>query len=410
MEVFRLNFKQINELKELTDQELVDYVLTLKEDIPEMKVQFLEGQDNIQQDEYEYTLQDIQKYLSFNKENHIMICPTVDERENDIFQKIVFSTKDKKDRFPSSKFLNLVTGVVQNELLGISIFVFGYYKITRKFSDFRFINKNRVQEQQELYLYNFENKTFDHINIKEKNSTKVDDYNNRLEVVKYIKKRLKKLDFLYLEALDKILSYKRKDNSKEAIFHYLEEMKIFLTEAFPQGMRVKKLFFNITSEEHEAIIVESQIILKEIEKLQHELSEIADDTIFKTEEVRYFTKVKKFFKTKDEKSVQSKAGFFVYKETEFPNAAEIEKRNYLTDNPANELQQIILIDDDLKLQEEIERIFTSDELEIIDDLVTNCPDVTHFKLEFFELVKPKKLPNEKRSQYSQYFYPTEESE
>lgn len=408
--MFCLFFKDINQLKELTDQELVDYVLTLKEDIPEMKVQFLEGQDNIQQDEYEYTLQDIQKYLSFNKEKHIMICPTVDEREHDIFQKIVFSTKDKKDRFPSSKFLNLVTGTVQNELLGISVFVFGYYKITRKFSDFRFINKNRVQEQQELYLYNFESKTFDHINVKEKNSTKVDDYNNRLEVVKYIKKRLKKLDFLYLEALDKILFYKRKNNSKEDIFHYLEDMKIFLTEAFPQGMLVKKLFFNITSEEYEAILVESQNILKEIEKLQHELSEIADDTIFKTEEVTYFTKVKKFFKTKDEKSVQSKAGFFVYKEAEFPNAAEIEKRNYLTDNPANELQQIILIDDDLKLQEEIERIFTSEELEIIDELVSSSPDITHFKLGFFELVKPKKLPSEKRSQYSQYFYPTEESE
>lgn len=399
-----MNFKSLEEIKSLTDQELLEYVVLLKE-TPELEIQYLTDSDNIEQDEYEYSFDEIKTKIRFDSINHKMYVPHVDEREHDIFQKIVFSNSNKKDRFPSVKFLNLVDGTVQNELLGISTFTFGYYKIIKKFSDYRFINKSRVQEQVETYLFNYKSKKFEQIDIKDKKSPKFEEYNKRMEIIKYIKKRLKRLDFKYLESLDKQLFYKRKNNSKEEIQSYLQQTYKFLKDSFPTGMLVKKLFFNITSDEYAALIHESKNILEQIEKLQTELDEIPEDIKLKKDQVIYFTSYRDFFQEKPEK--EDSFGFFDFEGEEYPNVAQIEKRNYLTDYPANELQQVVEeLDDEEKLIQEIERIFDKDELAEIEAIINKKANqhITPFKLDFSNFIESKKLPPEKRSQYANYFF------
>lgn len=399
-----MNFKSLEEIKSLTDQELLEYVVLLKE-TPELEIQYLTDSDNIEQDEYEYSFDEIKTKIRFDSINHKMYVPHVDEREHDIFQKIIFSNSNKKDRFPSVKFLNLVDATVQNELLGIATFTFGYYKIIRKFSDYRFINKSRVQEQVETYLFNYETKKFEQIDIKDKNSPKLEEYNKRVEIIKYIKKRLKRLDFKYLESLDKQLFYKRKSNSKEEIQAYLQHTYNFLEGSFPTGMLVKKLFFNITSKEYEVLINESKNILERIEILQEELNEIADGTNLTQEQTLHFTKEKYFFSEKPEKT--DEFGFFTYEGEEYANVAQVEKRNYLTDYPANELQQALEpLTDEEQLIQEIGRIFDIEELQAIEDIINDEENqhITPFKLAFFKFIESKKLPPEKRSAYTDYFF------
>ncbi len=369
-----------------------------------MEIQYLEGNENISTDEYEYDFDEIKTLVRFDSQNHKMICPFTDERENDLFQKIIFSSTNKKDRFPSVNFLNLIEGNIENELFGIVTFTFGYYKIVRKFSDYRFINKNRVQEQKEMYLYNYETKLFEQFDMKDKKSPKMEEYNQRRQTVKYIKKRLKRLDFKYLEALDKQLFYKRKDNTKESMLDDLQTMYNFLETTFPSGMLIKKLFFNITLEEHDALVTESKNILKRIKKLQSELDEIPDNTTLSQEQISYFTSEKVFFKSTPEKSTKIDFGYFVIEEKEYPNAAQIEKRNYLTDYPLNDLQQVVVVDDEEKLKEEINRIFNDTELKEIQTMVDENPTITTFKLAFMTYVKPKKLHPEKRDLYTHYFF------
>lgn len=404
MGVFCLEFKQIDELKELTDQEFMNYVIWLKDNTPEMTVQFLEGEQNISQDEYEYELDDILKYLKYDVTKHIMICPKVDERESDLFQKIIFSEKDKKDRFPSTKFLNLVDATIQNELYGIATFVVGYYKITRKFSDYRFINKNRIEERKEIYLYSYENKRFEQIELKDK-TPNVEEYHKRMKVVKYIKKRLKQFDFAYLEAFDRQLSYKRENNSKEAFLLYLQTLYSFLQEPFQQGMLVKKLFFNITTDEYNALLKYNESLLVIIESLQEELHQLEDGYEIKQNEMEHFTQVNKFFKPAAEKSNASKFGYFLLEkdETEYPNLGQIEKRNYLTDNPMNELQEVFTEGELDKMKEEIERIFTKEELEKIYALLEANVDKSTFRIEFKNITDSKKLASDKRTAYHDYF-------
>lgn len=403
-----MNFKQIDELEELTDQELLDYVIWLKESTPVMEIQYLEGNDNLQSDEYEYDFDEIKTMVRYDSTNFKMICPFVDEREDDIFQKIIFSTTNKKDRFPSVRFFNYIDGSIENELFGIVTFIFGYYKIVRKFSDYRFINKNRSQEQTEMYLYNYETKAFEQFDIKDKKSPKREEYNQRKQVVKYIKKRLKRLDYKYLEALDKQLFYKRKNNTKEEMLADLQRTYDFLESSFPQGMLVKKLFFNITSSEYEALLQESKNILERIEILQSELHEIPDNTKLSQEQISYFTSEKVFFKSTPEKSSQDEFGYFVIEEEQFPNVAQIEKRNYLTDYPLNDLQQVVEeLTDDEKLIQEINRIFDTEELEEIEKIINkeeNKTNILGFKTDFINYIKPKKLPKEKRSLYADYFF------
>ncbi len=408
MEVFCVNFKHVNELQELEDQELLDYVIWLKESTPVMEIQYLEGADNIPNDEYEYEFDEIKTMLRFDSKNHKMICPFVDEREQDIFQKIIFSTTNKKDRFPASNFINYIDGSIENELFGIVTFIFGYYKIVRKFSDYRFINKNRSQEQKEMYLFNYETKVFDQFDIKDKKSPLLEEYNQRKQVVKYIKKRLKRLDFKYLEELDKQLFYKRKNNTKEEILVDLQKTCDFLKGSFPQGMLVKKLFFNITSQEYDALLLESKNILERIEILQSELLEIPDNTKLSQEQISYFTSEKVFFKSTPEKSTKIDFGYFILEEEQFPNVAQIEKRNYLTDYPLNDLQQVVEeLTDEEKLIQEIDRIFDTEELEEIEKIINkeeNKTSILGFKTDFVNYIKPKKLPPEKRSLYADYFF------
>lgn len=401
-----MDFKYVNELKELTDQELLDYVIWLKELTPVFKIQYLEGEDNLPQDEYEYDFDEIKTMLRFDSKNSTMICPKVDEREQDIFQKIIFSKTNKKDRFPSCNFINLVDGTIENEIFGIATFVFGYYKIVRKFSDYRFINKNRSQEQTEMYLYNYQTKVFEQFDIKDKRSTKLEEYNKRRQVVKYIKKRLKRLDFKYLEALDKQLFYKRKNNTKEFMLEDLQRTYDFLEGPFPTGMLVKKLFFNITSDEYAALLDESKNILERIKILQEELHEIPDNTKLTQEQILHFTKEKHFFEEKPEK--EDSFGFFDFEGEEYPNVAQIEKRNYLTDNPLNELQQVIEpLTDEEKLIQEIGRIFEIEELKEIEAIVNkkaNQQNILGFKTDFIKCIETKKLPPEKVSLYANYFF------
>lgn len=405
MGVFCLNFKSLEEIKSLTDQELLEYVVLLKE-TPELEIQYLTDSDNIEQDEYEYSFDEIKTKIRFDSINHKMYVPHVDEREHDIFQKIIFSNSNKKDRFPSVNFLNLVDATVQNELCGLATFTFGYYKIVRKFSDYRFINKSRVQEQVENYIFNYESKKFEQIDIKDKKSPKFEEYNKRVEIIKYIKKRLKRLDFKYLESLDKQLFYKRKNNSKEEIQSYLQQTYNFLKDSFPTGMLVKKLFFNITSDEYKALMYESKNILEQIEKLQTELDEIPEDIKLKKDQVIYFTSYRDFFQEKPEK--EDSFGFFDFEGEEYANVAQIEKRNYLTDYPANELQQVIEpLTDEEKLIEEIGRIFEIEELKEIEAIVNkkaNQQNILGFKTDFIKCIETKKLPPEKVSLYANYFF------
>ncbi|MGM2821314.1 hypothetical protein [Bacillus cereus group sp. Bce001] len=80
--------KTIEELEEMNPKEFLDYIVRLKDNTPEFKVVYWEGEDNINDDEYEYEIEDIVQYLNYdNTEKYCVYCPHVDERKKDIFNK-----------------------------------------------------------------------------------------------------------------------------------------------------------------------------------------------------------------------------------------------------------------------------------------------------------------------------------
>ncbi|MDZ4508467.1 hypothetical protein ORM40_27715 [Bacillus cereus] len=402
--------KTIEELEEMNPKEFLDYIIYLKDNTPELKVVYWEGEENINDDEYEYDIEDIVAYLKYdNVEKYCVYCPCVDERKKDIFNKVVFSKKGKKDRFPSCRYLNLIEGNIENELCGLAIFKFGYYKVDRKYTDFRFPNKSRVFEQLEHSYFDYENKEFIQVDIKQKKDEKTQEYLRRKKIVKYIKKRLKAIDLDYLESFDLSVATKRNGDTAKAIAEYLVKKRDFFEGKVKLGMLVKKLFFNIITEEYNVIISYVNEMIEEINTTLEALSEredednvIMDRDFYKEYIELILDKVNLFFAPESEdKTSRSALGSFIFKEETYHNIAAIEKRVYLTDLPYNDLQDT---DEEQEIDEvmmEFERVFTKEERE---EIFSNyiAGEEKDFKTWFVKFVKPKKLPIEKVELYTAF--------
>lgn len=402
--------KTIEELEEMNPKEFLDYIMYLKDNTPELKVVYWEGNDNINDDEYEYEIEDIVAYLKYdNTEKYCVYCPFVDERKKDIFNKVVFSKKGKKDRFPSCRYLNLIEGNIENELCGLAIFKFGYYKVDRKYTDFRFPNKSRVFEQLEHSYFDYENKEFIQVDIKQKKDEKTQEYLNRKKIVKYIKKKLKAIDLDYLESFDLSVATKRNGDNAKAVAEYLIKKRDFFEEKVKLGMLVKKLFFNITTEECDVIIPYVNGMIEEIDATVKALSEkedeenvIMDHAFFKEHIETILDKVNLFFAPESEdKTSRSALGSFTYEGETYHNIAAIEKRVYLTDLPYNDLQDT---SEELEVDEvmlEFERVFTKEEIDEIYAHYISGKE-KDFKSWFVSFVKPKKLHIDKVQLYTDF--------
>lgn len=405
--------KTIEELEEMNPKEFLDYIIYLKDNTPELKVVYWEKEKNINDDEYEYEIEDIVQYLKYdNTEKYCVYCPFVDERKKDIFNKVIYSKKSKKDRLPSCRYLNLIEGNVENELCGLAIFKFGYYKVERKFTDFRFPNKSRVFEQLEHSYFDYENKEFIQVDIKQKKDEKAQEYLRRKKIVKYIKKRLKAIDLDYLESFDVSDSIKRNGDTAKGIAEYLIKKRDFFEEKVKLGMLVKKLFFNITTEEYDAIIPYIDGMIKEINITVKALATREDDEDMSMDRDFYRESIKVildqvnlFFEPESEdKTNKSGLGSFMYEGEKYHNIAAIEKRVYYTDIPCNDLQNTQHTDEEQEVDEvmmEFERAFTEKERDEIYDNYTSGKD-NDFKSWFVTFVKPKKLPIEKVELYTKF--------
>ncbi|HHB1889150.1 TPA: hypothetical protein ACOQ40_005569 [Bacillus cereus] len=404
--------KTIEELEEMNSKEFLDYIVDLKDNTPELKVVYWEGEENINDDEYEYEIEDIVQYLNYdNTEKYCVYCPHVDERKKDIFNKVVFSKKGKKDRFPSCRYLNLIEGSVENELCGLAIFKFGYYKVERKFTDFRFLNKSKVFEQLEHSYFDYEEKKrcFVQVDIKQKKDEKTQEYLRRKKIVKYIKKRLKAIDLDYLESFDLSVAIKRNGDTAKGVAEYLIKKRDFFEEKVKLGMLVKKLFFNITTEEYDAIISYVDGMIEEINTTLEALSEredednvIMDRDFYKEYIELILDKVNLFFAPESEdKTSRSALGSFTYKEETYHNIAAIEKRVYLTDLPYNDLQDVGEEQEVDEVMMEFERVFTEKEREEIFSHYISGKE-KDFKSWFVDFVKPKKLHIEKVQLYTEF--------
>ncbi|MGM2821324.1 hypothetical protein [Bacillus cereus group sp. Bce001] len=322
---------------------------------------------------------------------------------------MVFSKKGKKDRFPSCRYLNLIEGSIDNELCGLVVFKFGYYKVDRKFTDFRFPNKSRVFEQLEHSYFDYENKEFIQVDIKQKKDEKTQVYLNRKKIVKYIKKKLKAIDLDYLESFDLSVATKRNGDTAKAVSEYLIKKRDFFEEKVKLGMLVKKLFFNITTEEYDVIIPYVDGMIEQINETVEALSTreneenvIMDHAFFKEHIESILDKVNLFFAPESEdKTSRSALGSFTYEGETYHNIAAIEKRVYLTDLPYNDLQDVGEEQEIDEVMMEFERVFTKEERE---EIFSNyiAGEEKDFKTWFVTFVKPKKLPIEKVELYTAF--------
>lgn len=327
----------IEKLQAMSDEELLRYVIKDMLTTPKMTFQYLSEEETKVEDALTYTFEQIKKQVQYNNKEGILYLPFVNEKENPILRKMVFSEK-KCDRIPPWGYFNVVRAAVQNEIFGIVTATIFIEQTSRK-QDIQFENeRNGDKPKLEYSMFIFEKDEFVQVDMENKEDPMTQEYLRRMEMKEYVFTRCKKLTYIYFQLLDEILQIKSPNVEKQVLERFFKQWYEFLGYGMPLGISVNLIFGRITPEEYKVFVEVINHFIEEIPKIVGILPTLPggkevtnDDYLFYMEKsANFLMDLLKFREGKE-----SHAGYFLWgkgeKKYAYATIAEVERRNYLTD-------------------------------------------------------------------------------
>ncbi|WP_144524479.1 hypothetical protein [Bacillus thuringiensis] len=343
----------LEKLEKMSDQELLDFSVKNMEETMKMEL-ITKDTDKIEdfKKRFVYTFDDIKKYIECDKEKGTLTVPYIDEREIDIFKKVVFSEKGRSDRIPWKGFFNVLQVTVTNELFGLVTTNYECLKVNRK-DDPRFPNDVRNDRKEEKMYFDYKNNVFQQVPDKkvqddDEGNQHVDEFNRRNVMKDYILERLEELQYRYLKAFDEIYGLERSPGQqKEKLIDYYQTWNQFFTEEMEQGMQVSLVYTHISLREYKVFIQVFEQYQPIIETKYNQLLSVSVNEKGEVDKDWYRQELESvtLFLTdfiSERKENKDKYGFFVWeliidKETKEkktvinPTISEVERRSYYMD-------------------------------------------------------------------------------
>ncbi|HHB1888850.1 TPA: hypothetical protein ACOQ40_005301 [Bacillus cereus] len=354
----------LEQLEEMSDQELLEFAVKNMEDTKKMRV-FSKDTSEIEgfKKRPVYTFDSIKKYVECDKEKGTLTVPFIDEREIDVFKKVVFSEKNRADRIHWKGFFSVLRVTIMNELFGLVTTNYACLKVNRK-EDPRFPNDMNNDRKEERMYYDYKNSIFQQVPDKkmkqgedgaEEHNQHIEEFNRRNEMKDYLLERLDEMQYRYLRAFDTVYELdKSPGQQRQELIHYYQTWNQFFTEELEQGMRVALVYNHIGLEEYKVFIQVCEQYQPIIEKKYNQLLHATVDEKGEVDKDWYRQELESvtLFLTdfiSERKENSEKYGFFVWelidKETKEkktvinPTISEIERRAYYMDVASKPLDE-----------------------------------------------------------------------
>ncbi|MDX5880813.1 MULTISPECIES: hypothetical protein [unclassified Bacillus cereus group] len=323
----------IEQLQAMSDSELIQYVIKNKLTTKEMTFQYLSKEETKIEEEITYTFEQIKKHIQYNNKEGILYLPFINEKENPILRKKVFSQK-KYDRIPKWGHFNVLRAAVVNEIFGLVTATMLIEQVSRKV-DIQFENeKNGDKPKVEYSMFMYEEEEFIQIDMENKEDPHTQEYLRRMEMKEYVFKRCKKFVYAYYESLDDMLDLKAPNVNKQVLHDFFTKWYEFLGYGMPLGVSTSLIFGQISVDEYNTFLDVMDYYTEEIPKILSVLptlpggSEVTspDYLLYMENPANYLMDLFKFREGKE-----SHSGYFIWKGRAYPTLAEVERRTYLTD-------------------------------------------------------------------------------
>lgn len=323
----------IEQLQAMNDSELIHYVIKNKLTTKEMTFQYLSEEETKIEDKIAYTIEDIRKHIQYDNKRGILFLPLINEKENPILRKKVFSQK-KHDRIPPWGHFNVLRAAVENAIFGIVTATIFIEQVSRK-QDIQFENERNADKPKiEHSMFIYEEGEFVQIDMENKEDPMTQEYLRRMEMKEYVFNKCKKLTYVYLPLLDEMLQIKAPNVNKEVLERFFKQWYEFVTYGMPLGISTNLIFGRITVEEYKVFVEvinhyteEIPNILAVLPTLQGEREVTNADYLFYMEKPANFLMDLLKFRVGKE----SNSGYFPWEKRYYATIAEVERRSYLTD-------------------------------------------------------------------------------
>lgn len=341
----------LEQLEKMSDQELLEFAVKNMEDTKKMCVF---SKDTSEIDGFKkrpvYTFDSIKKYIECDKEKGTLTVPFIDEREIDVFKKVVFSERDRADRIHWKSFFSVLRVTVMNELFGLVTTNYECLKVNRK-EDPRFPNDMRNDRKEERMYFDYKNNIFQQVPDKkmrqdeegsEEHNQHIEEFNRRNEMKDYLLERLDELQYRYLRAFDKVYELDHSPGQqKKELIHYYQTWNQFFTEEMEQGMQVALVYNHISLEEYKIFIEVIKRYQPIVQTKYNELLTVAVNEKGEVDKDWYRQKLESvtlflidFISERKENS--EKYGFFAWEMKDKtkvmnPTISEVERRSYYMD-------------------------------------------------------------------------------